>query len=545
MVKSRWLIAAAVAGAIMLNAAGAFAGVTYLDKCQAKIMALTNALGTKYTAAIMACANAIRAEKAKDLKAPGSGVLAKAAKACEGKLLGMYDVANSKGKSEITKYRVAIEKLRTSKISSSTCEDCTCTDAALSGLSFLLLSGGGAAPPAVGDKMRFTEDYLVVQTEAGAIQNAMAQVPDLINLIGLAKEAPNSNQVKCDDDPTKCDATDCSVPTHPNLCAFDVECREHACQLSSTGSGTCMGGSNDGTACTSNATCVPPGAGKCVATSGAAIKAAACAGCTIAVPLTGRSTFGICTINGALAGTGAALPTGYKYMVGGAANVIGEVNTNPDLPAHVCVSILRSSGWCNCSGSAGPPNNLAFCQDREATGQATDDCTAPAATQSNDPVYAGTKVGQVVVTASGSAGQGHCVDMLTVQFRINTNTSQGPDLVFCTSDDTKAPSAPSPVPLTTGTARATLKEALVAEGACSDAGAAPCVGDENCTAPATCVGASLADMSVGTITGVPGSCTGFETSTLSGLKLVGAFPSGGGNASTLGDTVTGFQFTCQ
>ncbi|MFI5394450.1 MAG: hypothetical protein ACHQ9S_02855 [Candidatus Binatia bacterium] len=54
----------------------------------------------------------------------------------------------------------------------------------------------------------------------------------------------------------------------------------------------------------------------------------------------------------------------------------------------------------------------------------------------------------------------------------------------------------------------------------------------------------IGDMTAGPVTGAKVTCADFVSGQLSGIQLVGSFPSGGGTKGTLGDTITGFTLVC-
>ena len=98
---SKWCTAAGVA-ALLLNGGVARAATPWLDLCEAGIESATNKYNAAVSKALNLCADAVRKQQVKEAAKAGTGPLATAAKLCEIKLAGVYDLANAKpGKSTV------------------------------------------------------------------------------------------------------------------------------------------------------------------------------------------------------------------------------------------------------------------------------------------------------------------------------------------------------------------------------------------------------------------------------------------------------------
>lgn len=207
------------------------------------------------------------------------------------------------------------------------------------------------------------------------------------------------------------------------------------------------------------------------------------------------------------------------------------------------------------------------------------------------PCHPGTFNGQLAQSWAGASGAGDCVLLNTISFKLlpaaicsdginpvgicTTPCNGGPcapdasctnaggvvcidpkgaDGVACTSDDLLPPGAPTTVPFTTGNSRTTLLNMAPAgtEGSCSGSSLNPgmnCVSDQDCPGGA-CTGATLLPNvpidgvnSIGVGPGNGLSCGNYDSSSLSGLQLVGSFPATDGNQT--GDTITTFTLDCE
>lgn len=364
----------------------------------------------------------------------------------------------------------------------------TCSDQELVGIGHLL-SGGGAGASAPGSTViKFATDYLLVTGEFEATRSVINQTGTLMSLILQAQEAK-----LCPAGP-------------PNLCSFKVECKTVGCKL---------GGA-----------------------SGALLNTATLG--PIALSMSGTEPFDMCSITGPLA---VGTESGIIYISGGPSRTLAPINI-PGV-ATVCVDSQRGTGWCDCTGHA-LHLNTNFCQDRLVNpAVATDLCGAPTIASTPDRNFPGSKLGLPVNSPFGSSLAGDCYDQSTVQFTIVGLGSEGPDTLPCTADDVAIPSAPVPVPLTTGTAQAQVLQAVTGYGSCQDDETA-CVETKNCLlvpGTALCKDVATATLPLSTLPGAGLSCNNYQTGQLAGLKLVGAFPSGGGDAP-LGDSITSFTIDC-
>lgn len=168
-------------------------------------------------------------------------------------------------------------------------------------------------------------------------------------------------------------------------------------------------------------------------------------------------------------------------------------------------------------------------------------------TADGSPCFPGTQVGPVKVTTVGATGAGDCVILNSTSFTTVSPGNVGPDTAPCTNDDTAPRAAIATTPFTTGNAQASLLDAVLsAPGSCAGNPNHECVTDADCATSAgvdTCTGIVTDDIVAGPLSGGPlPDVLQAQTSTLSNLKLVGAFPAAGGS---LGDLVTDFTIECQ
>src|SRR5262245_7475375 len=194
---SRGFIAAGAACALLLSASPSFAGGPTLDACQKGLELATNNFRKSLQTALVLCVDTVRKQQVKEATKAGTGPTAVAAKLCEVKLAGVYDVNNLKpGVSSADKMKAAIDKLF--GIPSGTPK---CNAAMLAAMGHGVTGAG--APPLAGNAEEFTEDALLVSTEQSVIDDEVAQTGDALNLIAAAVSAPESK-------PGKMDNTDCS-----------------------------------------------------------------------------------------------------------------------------------------------------------------------------------------------------------------------------------------------------------------------------------------------------------------------------------------------
>ncbi|MBI3781978.1 MAG: hypothetical protein HY270_01115 [Deltaproteobacteria bacterium] len=594
----------AVVAAAIVNAETASAK---LDVCQAKIETNAIAYETAITKALQGCKNAVRKEEVKNAASSGSGSVASAAKTCEKLLANVYGMPGGPvpftGKTAVQKFREKWVQLRTGKCkvggapcsSNAACGangpcNAQCTDEDLASLGHLL-SGfgfGSDAPPQFGDAGKFTCDWIMIAKEKLALKQQLFLIPDTLQLlqtmIEAAPEKVNISGVAAKKG-TQCSPTfNANTEEYrPNLCRFGIECRDHACQLDVAQSfsnlisaplngligpqtlplsgrvtmemctmgplvGTCHDAPNG--PCSTDADCFPPsGTNACSLhpQQGLGNQFGAEPGFMYLINEPSRTLK--VTVPGALAGLGVEA---------------------------ICVDSVRSEGWCDCTGH-GLLNNVDLCIDQSLSDNPglTDDCGAATSDATESPLYQGTKNGALKTTLTGASSAGSCLDQATLQFKFVGTGQAGPDTVDCTNDDYAAPSAPVSFPVTTGTAHTSVKDAVASPSSCAVAlnslgGARDCQDNVNCnycsgnlgkwcatpgsacggpdgtcTADLPCFFPTLVNISSATLNGaVGGGCAAYQTSNLSGLKLVGAFPTI--NAPPpIGDDVQAFALKCQ
>ncbi len=488
-------MALVLAGVMFFGASASWAAID-VKQCQTALNLARRKFEDKVILRTTACANKIAGENAKAALGKATDY-SKVAAYCELQLSKTYV-------DEVAKLRTAIDKA--AGVPDPSTAKCDATTFTSNGI---LLSGAGNPAPGV-TPQKFIEDYLLATGEQMGIASVIKSTPNLGNLILQAQNAAAGA------DP----APDCKgANTTPHLCAFKVECTTRACTLKSPDSQSSL--------------------------------QSAAAG-PLSFNINGVESFDVCTINGALAGAG--LESNFLYLSGSPGRTLQPV-VIPGV-ATVCVDVLGGSGWVDCTGH-GLPLNTSFCQDRIVQdGENPDQCGAPAgaATPDTNAGFDGTKIGLPVNTPGGASVANSAFDVNTIQFSIETTTDLGVDGLPCTADDTVTPNAPVPVPLTTGTAQAQVLEAVQVPGVCDDL-ATGCIEDKNCVAngggcaggvgSGCCTGVTLTTVNSGLVgPGVGKTCASWEAGTLSGLKLVGAFP-GGGGTPPLGDTTTAFTIVCQ
>jgi hypothetical protein len=483
----------------------------------------------------------------------------------------------------------------------------TCTDEDLpatltqdgTALGHLVSGIGGFAPPASGDAATFLTDFLLFAVESVTIKQQLASVPDMLALFQDAVSAkaspPNTSGVSAKKGTSCSPAFNSSTEAYyPNLCHFGVQCHEHSCQVDTTGncpidSSTCDAGDSSGTcpdsspchfdnplACGGHPSNCSPNvcSGACTPTNSYLQIAQPPPGLNLPVALAGGLNMEICSPGpaqgvcktggapchndldcgankpcslspGAGEGFGFGAAPNFLYLINAPSKTVRAVIPNifSSLIAAACVGIVRSEGWCDCTGQ-GVKKDFTLCSDNvltlcakhctggghqacssnaDCSGAGTcgasktchdgvtacsQDSTCPAATGNDacgvaiDPAnpndnktYPGTLDGGTALAAGGASTAGDCVDLVSASFSFMTDASQlGPDGLPCTADDFAAPSAPFALPLTTGTATAELLDAptaggCVKSGHCSGGVKGPCtIGGPACsgTSSGTC-----------------------------------------------------------
>jgi hypothetical protein len=522
------IVCAVRAGAtvLVLTAPPAFATV---DKCQKALERAGSKLQTDAIRALTRCADTIRkaaptadsvsqsAVGADATATPAKSPAERAADACEALLARVFDKGGTMpGRSSIDRFKATVDSLVPG----------TCTATDLFALGHLLSGAAGTAPPAPGSSpgvQEWAKNWLAMANVSTAVMQEIMQARDLLNEIGAMID-------------TVGDCGDAQI--RPNLCQFAIQCRDQACQIA--------------------------------ASSRASITLAT--GATTPIALGGQLVLQVCTMkNSGLLGTNGE----FVSLVGGPARTIR-------VPAiagtTICVDQVAAEGWCDCSG-LGVSVDTAICQDHiesngegclgpstgifptsetpcfcdDGSGQLGAQCgpslpscpsgSACGKKASGGRCHPGTANGPIKTLVTGASSPGDCVLLDTLQFKVLPSAAAfGPDGQPCTSDDTLPPVATVPVPMSTGTATALLKDAVITEGSC-DGGKTRCVENANC-ADGLCVGAVTGDITSPPVTGArASSCAMLEAGKLSGLQLVGGLTSL--DVLGLGDLAATFQIVCE
>ncbi|GIW45899.1 MAG: hypothetical protein KatS3mg077_3181 [Candidatus Binatia bacterium] len=519
-------IAIVAAGAMWLL--GASASYAAIERCQKRIQSEGAKLQKFVYSALQKCADAIRKEKALGAVkggtdcSPGKACLPNAAKFCERQLATVYDAANAKpDKSKFELFRAALEK-------SSFTNECTDSDLRLlEGMNHQLSGGGNGvnlatAPPLSGTcdfnsdgkgdtncRLKFLTDWLMFAIEDAAVKQLMAQTPDLLALLKDAIEATSANPAK--------PMTDCSgTPAmgeeyRPNLCRFGVQCYTAVCNLDSS----------------SNASLQVPG--------------------LFPLPpigLVGSLSTAVCrpgpnVTNQQGLGAEFGVNPNTLYLINSAARTIRAASIPPPLSGFVqavCVDVLTSEGWCDCSGQ-GVSVDATVCQDRIGGCDAssnpnclpgsatTDECGVSSLTFVPDSLFpnSNSHSPEPSITPGGSSATGDCVDFVTMQFKLLTSSDLGTDGIPCTDDDTAGPLASFTGPLTTGTVNVTLEDLIQAAGQCiNDSGTPPCLTNADCSTPPCDTSGVTITTATASVSGSKpaNACAKYSGGNLSGLKLV-------------------------
>lgn len=512
--------------AVLVLGLSAHTSLAAVDKCQAAVEKATAKLQSQVITSITTCEDSIAKEVAKG----AHGNLTKAANSCETTLAKVFDKAKLRpGKSAIAIFQKSIDSLFPK----------TCTAGDLVTLGHMISGAGGTAPPGTGGSpsaQDWVKNWLAVATiQAGIVQEAV----HTRNFLDLLQDVITAT-------------ADCrSAQLRPNVCQFAIQCRSHACNLSSASS-----------AALTFASQLPA-----------------------AVQLSGNLVLDVCPMKGF--GFGLGDSGDLLMLMAGPQRTIKPVTVgSTESTAKVCIDTIAAEGWCDCVGLGIASVNASYCQDHvsrngdacsgssiggvdmdESPCFCDDGTSSPLGTSnqqcgpglsacptglkcgkkpSGGVCHPGTTNGPVKAELTGASSQGDCVIQETLQFtNLTTLETYGADGLPCTADDTIPPSAPVTVPLTTGTAVASIKDAVKTEGSC-DNGAARCIEDANC-GDKHCVGAQLADIQSTALTGVrASSCIMFDSTVLRGVEFVGSFPTldGGGLGPGLGDVSTTFRLSC-
>jgi hypothetical protein len=195
-----------------------------------------------------------------------------------------------------------------------------------------------------------------------------------------------------------------------------------------------------------------------------------------------------------------------------------SIGLNPTsvLGQNVCTLTIRSEGFTSCTGASAMPNtSYNSCQDSDTSDG--DEC---AAFLGGSPLCLGSPgagTGGVCTNFTTSAATaGSSFALATTQLLLPS--AAGGDGVFCTSDDTVTLTAPTTIPITTGSASTNLLDGNNTNGNTK---------------------------SIGPVTGAVGpSCAQNQAGNLSNLRLVGAFPAADTIGSPLMDTLSTTVIQC-
>jgi hypothetical protein len=534
-----------------------------LETCQIELQNRAAAFYKQVKDALVKCSTAIQKEITLNEKLSGSGHLARGANNCQLALRPVFDTAADP---VYMSYRDKFFSYIDKATSAATTSPPKCTRSDLRKLGHLV--SGVPALQAPGTNFQdFLKNWLAVGTVRRALVAQMSEVPNFLNLLNAAINAPAYGTS------ISYAATDCSLPItcnrstdpgcRPDLCNFRVQCRSHACKLSDM-SGSIVNLAADG---------------------------------TVETPVVGHTLIDICTLKDFGFGLGNAGEG--MFLMGEPAHQIEPIR---DVGGNtICVENLGTEGFCSCDGNFTLlSKDISSCQDHLAGAPNSDQCPAtdtqfgggtedtcfcgtsstnvsavrcgaayPACppssvcgfTGSGAACHPGTRNGPVHLSLSGSTGIGDCVAYNSMRFTTlppggqcspfsSYPASYGPDCTPCTSDDIALPPNVVTVPFTTGSAGATIKDAVEIQGMCADTTNHGCIEHTNCansTNPSDlCDGTQIIfpTFASSTFTGEPVTlCSNLESGALSGMTLVGAVPIL--DSPGLGDQVTTFSLTCE
>jgi hypothetical protein len=520
--------------------------------CQAALQKYAFKFYGDVRAGLTKCGDAIRKQIAKNAQAPGTGILVRAAQLCQAQL--------NKVLSKRQKFFEAIDATASRKCSSTHFQQLG-----------HMLSGAPALQAPGTDFQDFLKNWLAVVNVKRALVEQIAEVPDFLNLLAAAINAPRYG-TSLSGAPT-----DCSLPStcdpravagcRPDLCSLRVQCKSHACHLSATSSSV-----------------IDPAAGSAMTNS-----------------LVGQSIMDVCTLEGF--GYGLGNSGDGVFLVGEPAQAVAPLTV---MGNTICVDQISAEGFCACGGDfIGLSKDVSACQDHLVGAPNSDECPTGAlasgggveaacfcGTNSTDvsmvpcgdgfpacepgtvcgfthtgaACHPGTRNGAVHVALSGATAAGDCVvynsmRLTTLQPGGDCNPSQsggindnpasfGPDCTPCTSDDLAQPSDVRTIPFTTGTASAMIKDAVQSYGVCTATSNHACIEHANCANTTNtddlCDGRQVIfpTFTTNAVSGAPvSSCRNLEDGTLTGLTLVGAAPLL--DSPAIGDAVATFSLSCE
>lgn len=182
----------------------------------------------------------------------------------------------------------------------------------------------------------------------------------------------------------------------------------------------------------------------------------------------------------------------------------------------VCTTTYRTVSIINCTGGLVPSIDISTCQDSNIASPDSNECPPPGPNTFCQPNPNAATGGACVTLTTSAPAAGRSFAIATSILRIST--ANGSDGVVCTPDDTYLSADPATIPVTNGTATAQVHDYGNVDGNTQTAGP---------------------------VSGLPSpSCAQLRSSSLSGGKLVTAFPNADTTGSPLGDTVTSLSLVC-
>jgi hypothetical protein len=531
-----------------------------LDRCQIELETRAATFHNQVRTALKKCSDAIRKEIAKNEAHPGYGALVRGAYVCQRELNRVFDTP---GLRTLPGYRAKFFTAIDKATSQSLFATPKCTRTHLRRLGHLV-SGAPASEAPGTDYQDFVKNWLAVHIVQLAVVEQVSEVRDFLKLLYDAINAPGI------EGSSTYAATDCSLPStcdplsvlgcRPDLCTFRIQCRTHACQLAAT---------------SSSAFVLSPG--------------------TLSTNATGHAVMEVCNLKGFGYGLGDAGEG--TFLVGQPGQATDPLNFGG---TTICAQSTGAEGFCSCGGNfLGLKKDVSSCQDHISGAPDSDECPAgdfevgggaedpcycegtstqcgggfPACplanpcgvTSSGAPCHPGTHNGPLHLSLSDATAAGDCVLLNSLHLTVlppggDCNPSQtggiddnpasfGPDCLPCTDDDVAPPAVAVTVPFTSGTADATLKDAVLGSAACTNTASHGCVENVNCantTNPGDlCDGTqTTGTLALTPVTGAPASsCASLQGGSLGGLALVGAAPVL--DTAPFGDLIAGFSLVCQ
>ena len=524
-----------VAASIMNRGCGPGQGQPQINpKCEVKFGNIANKWEAAVSKALASCKAAMR----KQTVAAAPDYL-KGAAACEKALAKLY------GKSE-GKFLAGVDALF-----AGTPPTCTAADD-LVGFGHLVspVQAPGTNP------QDWVKHWLTWAEYERAIKNELFLGADFFNQVATVKTGAG----------VICPAGTTSDPavTVPNFCKLEINCREHECRAATAAGSQIVTSLGGGALVTMIPGVLDPN-----------------------LPSLGSTVYEFCKVKDPF-----NFDPGFYYLISEPARTINAIQL---AGRTTCIDLVKSEGWCNCTGAPVPiSDSTNFCQDHingastcpgVANGFPTKE--GPCFCAGNPNVQCGpgvhfctgaesfcgirmdggfchpgtTNSALFVAPLSASTPNGGCVGLSTISVTTlpaggncgNGNpASFGPDCLPCTGDDTIPPADAAPLPFTTGAAQAEVLDAVLTEGSCSNAADAStqCIENANCGANPNdvCVGAAInPNQTLPTVIGSGANpndtCAVLEGSVLTGLSFVAAFPALDG--AGVGDVVNTVTLACE